>query len=63
VSRTTDKQREACPNKAAHVTGEPEGYLSWFEWAELKAKTHRQTKCPGCGLWIVWVPKKKRAAA
>jgi hypothetical protein len=30
------------------------------EWADIMAKTHKQTKCPHCGLYMVWVPSKKR---
>lgn len=33
----------------------PESYVAWHEWAEKKARTHRQEKCPVCGLWEVWV--------
>ena len=29
--------------------GEPEGYLNWHEWAEKKAKTHKQVRCKECG--------------
>jgi len=38
----------------------PEGYLAWHEWAEKKAKTHRQVKCKGCGLYALWVPKARK---
>ena len=34
----------------------PTGYLAWHEWAEKKARTHRQTRCPGCGLYKIWKP-------
>jgi hypothetical protein len=33
----------------------PEEYLAWHEWAERKAKTHVQERCPHCGLWAIWV--------
>lgn len=36
----------------------PQGYLAWHTWAERKAKTHRQKRCPDCGLWAIWVPKR-----
>ncbi len=42
-----------------HAPDEPTGYLAWHEWAEQKAKTHRQSKCPTCGLYAVWTPKKE----
>ncbi len=37
----------------------PAGYVAWHLWAKQKAKTHKQIKCPGCGLYAVWVKKKK----
>lgn len=49
---------ELCPAAKRH-TKHPEGYLAHAEWAERKARTHRQTKCPTCGLWAIWVPKKR----
>lgn len=44
-----------------HTPNQPEGYLAWNAWAEKMSKSHRQVKCPGCGLWALWVPKKERA--
>ena len=39
----------------AHLhTDAPSGYLQWHAWAERKAKTHKQERCPGCGLWAIW---------
>ena len=35
----------------------PEGYIAWHSWAERKSKTHRQLRCPSCGLFAVWVPR------
>jgi len=32
--------------------------LQWLEWAERMTKTHRQERCPDCGLWEIWVPKE-----
>jgi hypothetical protein len=46
-----------CPDVAAH-TPCPSSYLGWHEWAEKMAKTHRQKRCPGCGLFVIWVPKE-----
>lgn len=48
--------RGACPNEREH-TSCPASYLAWHEWAEEKAKTHRQVRCPSCGLFKVWVPR------
>lgn len=44
-------------------TPSPEGYIQFHAWAEKKSKTHRQIRCPVCGLWAIWVPKKGRVAA
>lgn len=45
-----------CPRSADHEP-EPAGYMAWHEWADAKAKTHRQCRCPGCGLWVLWVER------
>jgi len=52
---------DSCPNVAKH-TKSPDGYLEFSAWADEKSKTHRQERCPGCGLWVIWVPKKARKA-
>lgn len=52
----------ACPQKAKH-TKCPEGYMQWSLWAEEKIKTHRTERCRGCGLFVIWVKKKRRGAA
>lgn len=49
-----------CPTPGRHTPVPPAAqsrYLDWHEWAEEKAKTHRQERCPGCGLFKVWVPR------
>lgn len=51
----TRHQDPACPN-ADHHTPSPEGRVSWHEWAAKKSKTHRQLRCPGCGLYKIWIP-------
>jgi hypothetical protein len=51
---------ERCPNLANH-TPMPDGYLARQERAEELMRTHRQTRCPGCGLWAIWVPKGQPA--
>lgn len=45
-----------CPNAAAHTPG-PKGYIAWFNWADEMARTHRQRRCDGCGLLVIWEPK------
>jgi hypothetical protein len=49
---------EECPNATAptHRTG-PAGYLARADWAENMLKTHTQSQCTTCGLWVVWTPK------
>jgi hypothetical protein len=44
-----------CPQADKH-TPAPAGYLSWHRWAAEMAKDHRQTRCPGCGLFEIWTP-------
>ncbi len=48
-----------CPNAKNHSQS-PELYLDWMSWAEKMSKTHKQVRCPGCGLFKMWVPKAKR---
>jgi hypothetical protein len=47
-----------CP-KALEHTPCPTGYVGWHEWAAEKAKTHRQRRCEGCGLYNVWEPREQ----
>lgn len=41
-------------------TPAPTGYVARAEWAERMSRTHRQVRCPGCGLFKVWVRKETR---
>ena len=52
---------ENCPKIENH-TGCPTGYLAWHEWADEMSKTHRCTRCPDCGYWAIWVPKKAKVS-
>lgn len=45
-----------CPNADQH-TPCPDGYLAWHTWAKAKSRTHRQRRCPECGLWKIWEPR------
>src|SRR5215213_8397545 len=45
-----------CPNKESH-TPMPTGYLAWHELVYKMKRTHRQIKCPGCGLFKILIPK------
>ena len=49
----------SCPAFFDHVPC-PEGYLQWHEWAAKMSRTHRAIKCTGCGLYTIWIPRKKR---
>ena len=49
-----------CPDEANH-TLQPSGYMAWQDWVNEQRKTHRQTRCPTCKCWSVWVPKPARA--
>lgn len=44
-----------CPNGEHHVS-HPLGYELHRQWAKDMAVTHVQIRCPGCGLYCVWVP-------
>lgn len=44
--------------RCADHTPAPPGYLAWHEWAERMSATHEQRRCPGCGLFAVWVAKE-----
>lgn len=51
-------------NECEHVedhTACPDGYIQWHAWAAEMSKTHRQRKCPSCGLYAIWEPKTARA--
>lgn len=38
----------------------PDSYRQWHSWAAHMNKTHQSTRCKSCGLWTVWVERKKR---
>jgi len=41
----------------------PESYLAWTAIAQHMSKTHRQVRCPWCGLFAIWEPKPPSKAA
>lgn len=51
---------QECPKGEPH-TVMPDGYLQWHTYAEELSLTHKQRRCPGCGLYALWVPKQPRA--
>jgi hypothetical protein len=52
------KEQDACPNAAEHTYG-PDGYIQWHAWAGRMSKTHKQTKCKGCGYWLIVHPSPR----
>ena len=48
-----------CSNANQH-TPCPSGYAQVQTWARQMARTHRQARCPRCGLFVVWVPITRR---
>lgn len=55
----TPGRENLCPHFEDHAW-QPEGYIQWHAWAEKMAKTHRQSKCAGCGLYVIWTPKDQQ---
>jgi hypothetical protein len=55
VSPKRSKRETNCPNREQHTDGRP-SYPEWFDWADRMDSTHRQERCPGCGLYVIWVP-------
>ena len=53
---TTTQRENACPNRQKH-TPSPVGYVELANWAAIKSKTHRQIRCDGCQLFVIWVLK------
>ena len=51
-----------CPYAQQHTPCPvgPYDQLRWYSWAEHMSKTHRQIRCSGCGLFVIWIPKTKR---
>ena len=50
---------DRCPDAERLHTPCPSGYVSWHEWAKRKGKTHKQHRCPTCGLLSIWRPKPR----
>jgi hypothetical protein len=48
----------SCPKAELH-TLTPSGYLDWHSWASRAAAQYRtQSRCPGCGLYVIWSPPR-----
>lgn len=48
---------DLCPQAALH--SEMPDQMVAEEWVTAKQRTHRQVRCPGCGFWRIWEPKRK----
>lgn len=55
------KRVQRSAKKCVH-TPQPDDYFRGFEWAQQASKTHSQVRCPHCGLWAVWLPKREAQA-
>jgi hypothetical protein len=51
-----------CRRQDLHTPGQPGGYLQWHRWATEMSATHFQRRCPGCGLFEIWEPKRRTGA-
>jgi hypothetical protein len=54
----TDQVADACPNASdpKHRIG-PSGYNARADWADQMIKSHVQSQCQRCELWVIWTPK------
>lgn len=48
---------EACKQYHTHDDQQPAGYIARSDWGMRMSRTHKQSKCPACGLYRVWTPK------
>lgn len=55
IRREVDAAAAVCPEATSH-TPCPEGFVAWHDWADEMARTHKQARCAGCGLYMIWVP-------
>lgn len=61
IKRLSDPS--SCPLAHEHALDEPgphAGYVEWHDWADEKAKTCDQHRCPGCGRYSIWIPREGR---
>ncbi len=57
MNRGVNMNKDECTSEHTPC---PVGYYAWHEWAGKKGRTHRQVKCKACGLYVIWVKRKKR---
>lgn len=51
-----------CPSFHDH-TPAPSGYNQWHDWARKMLRTHKQIRCTGCGLYQIWIPRRRSSPA
>lgn len=49
-----------CTSPDEHHRTAPTGYNEYLEWCEEMDKTHVQSRCSGCGLWVIWTPRPQK---
>lgn len=50
---------EGCPQAAKHNDADVWGHYSWSETVQIKLRSMRQRRCPGCGLFRIWVRHRR----
>jgi len=55
-------KKAECDRAYLHTSPGPDGYVARSEWAESRLRTHTQRRCPRCGLYVIWVPKRERVS-
>lgn len=62
LKEATEGREAACRNVNNHTTC-PTGYVQWHAWAKKMALAHKQKRCPGCGLFTIWVSRRSALEA
>ena len=64
VGPTGEAMGVICPTCAALCahTPSPNGYTEKAAWFKRMGNTHKVERCPNCGLFAMWVPKKAQPA-
>jgi hypothetical protein len=47
----------ACPTPELHRGDAPTGHDALTAWVDGMLVSHRCEQCPGCGQWVVWLPR------
>lgn len=51
------REQDRCPYAGSHDNGPDLNYAAWFDWADEFDRTHEQIICPGCGFYVLWIPR------